>query len=337
MTFECLEKRMAQSYIDMLPPYIPDDNAPVSTGEQKWFYDLISNLFKLAFDEPLLFVSKLHEDDVYPSRYKKPYGKPNLILNMKKFINTVDALIQNMFLLGQSENVILSKRQLIILSKLGIDDIGNLPSVWLWMSKRESANLQAFSYCLFDKDYPYTSDIYAKLLGKTAFKVLENRMIENGYKRYNITNVIASDCKLSLTIANPKWDSIPPRGGFEYKIRHTGISAQYEFFTAKPAVFGLCIPNGMKVYLQAFDSMDNKLQRFVVDRTKKCDVCKYCVQTDKSGTRPLAYIPITYENNQYRLCTYFPGYNYSWNNIDDDLANELIDMLSFMDQFAPES
>ena len=321
----------------MLPPYIPDDNAPVSTGEQKWFYDLISNLFKLAFDEPLLFVSKLHEDDVYPSRYKKPYGKPNLILNMKKFINTVDALIQNMFLLGQSENVILSKRQLIILSKLGIDDIGNLPSVWLWMSKRESANLQAFSYCLFDKDYPYTSDIYAKLLGKTAFKVLENRMIENGYKRYNITNVIASDCKLSLTIANPKWDSIPPRGGFEYKIRHTGISAQYEFFTAKPAVFGLCIPNGMKVYLQAFDSMDNKLQRFVVDRTKKCDVCKYCVQTDKSGTRPLAYIPITYENNQYRLCTYFPGYNYSWNNIDDDLANELINMLSFMDKFAPES
>jgi len=336
MIFENLEQRVARSYIDMFPSYIPDENAPVSLGEQQCFYNLMSNLYKLVFNEPLLFVSILHEDDAYPSRYKKPYGKPNLIFDMKKLTKAVDSLLQNMFLLGKGEDVKLNKRQLTILSKLGIDDINNLPSAWLWMSKRELASLVSFSYCLFDKDYPYTSDIYARLLGKTAFRKLENWMLENGYKRFIITDITASDCKLSFTVANPKWNANPPSGGFEYKIRHTGISAQYDFYTANPPAFGLCIPNGMKVYLNAFGSMDSKLQRFVVERTKKCDMCKYCIQTDKSGSRPLANILVKYENDQYHLCSYFPGYSYCWNSIDDDLAENLISMLSFMDQFAPE-
>ena len=335
MIFKCLEQRMAQSYIDMLPSYIPDKNAPISISEQKRFYDLIHNLYQLAFNEPLLFVSKLHEDDAYPSRYKKPYGKPDLILNMKKFTKAVDSLLQNMFLLGKSGDVKLNKQQLTVLSRLAIDDNDNLPPAWQWMSKRESANLISFSYCLFNKDYPCTSDIYARLLGETAFRKLENWMLEKGYLRFTITNITASDCKLSLTIANPKWSANPPSGGFEYKIRHTGISAQYDFYTANPPAFGLCIPNGMKAYLNAFDLMDSKLQKFVTERTKKCDTCKYCVQTDKTGTRPLAYIPVEYENVQYHLCTYFPGYNYCWNSIDDDLAEQLIHMLSFMDQFTP--
>jgi len=155
MIIKSLEQRMAQSYIDMLPSYIPDENAPVSVGEQKCFYEIMSDLYKLAFNEPLLFVSKLHEDDAYPSRYKKPYGKPNLILDMKKFTKAVDSLLQNMFLLGKTGDVEMNKRQLTILSRLGIYDTDNLPSAWLWMSKRESANLISFSFCLFDKDYLY--------------------------------------------------------------------------------------------------------------------------------------------------------------------------------------
>jgi len=43
----------------------------------------------------------------------------------------------------------------------------------------------------------------------------------------------------------------------------------------------------MKQYLQAFDKMDKPLQAFVLERTKKCDLCKYCIQIDKTGTCPL--------------------------------------------------
>jgi len=87
--------------------------------------------------------------------------------------------------------------------------------------------------------------------------------------------------------------------------------------------------------LQAYDSMDTALQAFVARRTKQRDGCRYCIQTDKTGKRPMAYIPINFEGREYQLCTYYPGYSYCWTHIDAALAEDLIRMLAFMDRFAP--
>jgi hypothetical protein len=335
MIFANLEQRMAHAYLDMLPKFIPDKNAKIGIAEQETFYCLMKNLYQMAFNEPSLFVSSLHEDDAYPGRYKKPYGKPDLVKNMRKFLKEIDSLLQNMYLIGRGLDVKINKRQQEILSRFGINNYGKLPPTWTWMANRPESNYIEFAFCLFDRDYPYTSDIYAGLLGESAFCKLENWMIARGYKRHNIYNVIAADCKLSLTYANPLWDKNPPRGGFEYKIKHTGISAIYEPTVQNPAIFGLCIPNGLKTCLGTFDSMNRKMQEFVVNQTKKCNGCKYCVQTDKTGSRPLAYIPVAHEQKTYNLCPYFPGYYYSWTSINDDLADQLIEMLAFMDKFMP--
>ncbi len=334
MNFENLEQRIAQTYIALLPPFVPDDNASVSVSEQKKFYDLIKNLYQIAFDDPLLFVASLHEDDAYPSYIKSSYGKPELQVNMKKFSKTIDILLQNMFLIGQGSEVKLDKRQKGILSKLGINDFTNLSAAWVWMSTRPDSGLTDFSFCLFNKNYPYTSDIYARLLGEAAFRKLEDWMIAQGYKRFDIYNITASDCKLSLSYANPIWSEEQPNGGFEYKIRHTGISARYDPYFKNPVVFGLCIPNGLKTYLEAFNSADNSVQNFIIEHTKKCDGCRYCVQTDKTGTRPLAIIKVVHGGKEYNLCPYFPGYSYRWSSINDELVERLIEMLAFMDKFA---
>jgi hypothetical protein len=188
MNFTCLEQRMAQGYIDMFPAFIPDENAPVSISEQEDFYNLIKNLHQLAYKEPLLFVNKLHEDDVYPGRYKKSYGKPKLIQDMRKFTKAVDELLHIMFMLGRGEVIDLKKRQATILSKLGIDDLTKLPEAWNWMATREETNFSKFSHCMFNNRYPYTSEIYSRLLSietqnkesyisalsETSFKKLEN-------------------------------------------------------------------------------------------------------------------------------------------------------------------
>ena len=278
-------------------------------------------------------MSSLHEDDAYPSRYKKSYGKPKLIENMRKFSKSVSGLLQSMFVLGRGEEVKLSKKQLEVLERIGIDNISNLPGALKWMSTKDGASISTFSYCIFDEKYPYASDVYARLLGESSFKRLENHLLSNGYKQYNIYKLIASTCNLSLSIVNPKWSEESPRGGNEYKIKHTGISAQYDDYTINPVLLGLCIPNGMKAYLEKFDSIDDDLQGFIAERTKKCDNCRYCVQTDKSGSRPLAHTVIRYNGSEYKLCNYFPGYNYSWSSIDDDLVDKLLKMLAFMDSF----
>jgi len=337
MTYASLEQRLAQNYLCFLPSFIPDMNAPVSAEEQERFYYLIKELYQLTFDEPLLFVTQLHADDAYPNRFnKKGYGKPELHRNMVKFTKSIDMLLETMFLMGKDEVYKLTKKQAAVLSRLGTIDFTNLPPAWIWMSTREAASLTSFSYCLFDCDYPYTSEIYARLLGEAGFKKLENWMLSNGYKRFDIYDVVASNCRLSLTIANPKWNENPPTGGFEYKIKHTGISARFEPYIKDPVVFGLCIPNGLKPYLEDFSFMDKELQDFVVKHTKKCDKCGYCVQTDKSKTRPLAITPVEYDGSTYPFCTYFPGYNYCWTSIDYNLADALIRMLSFLDRYAPQ-
>ena len=93
----------------------------------------------------------------------------------------------------------------------------------------------------------------------------------------------------------------------------------------------------MKRYLDAFDEMDAQIQSFVMAHTKKCDGCRYCVQTDKTGKRPFAFVTVAYQRKEYALCPYFPGYGFSWTRIDNGLVEQIIAMLSFMDRFAPSN
>ena len=336
MKFKNLEQRIAQGYIDTFPAFIPDKNAPVSVQEQKQFYDIMKDLRRLAFEEPLLFVPTLHDDDAFPNRFnKRSYGKPELQKTMQKFTTAVDSLLQNMFLLGQGGEIQISHRQQTVLSKVDVDDVSNLPVAWKWMAKREGANFVTFSHCLFDKDYPYASGIYANLFGKDAFHNLEDWMISQGYKRYDVYSISSRDCRLPLTYANPAWGEGHPDGGFEYRIKHTGISVRYESSIEKPAVFGLCVPRGlMKTLTESFDTMSESLKAFIVKQNTKCRGCRYCLQTDKTGLRPLAYTVIEYGKTKHKLCEYFPGHSYYWTSIDDELADALIEMLSFMDKFA---
>jgi hypothetical protein len=342
MIFDNLEQRMANAYIKVFPRFVPDENAPVTVNEQEQFYLMMNNLYQLAYDEPLLFVADLHEDDVYPSRYKKSYGKPELIKNMRKFTKEVDKLVHNMFMFGKCSRAVPSaqpikftNRQQIILSRLSINDLNSLPPAWTWMSNRPDISITAFSKCLFNKNHVYSTDIYAGLLGEIPFRKLENWMVANGYKAYDIYGLIGSDCKFSLTYANPKWNKEKPRGGCDYKIKHTGISAQYDDYTKNPLKIGLCIPNGLKTYLEAFATMSENLQNFIIEHTKKCDGCRYCVQTDKTKTRPLALIKVSHKKAEHNLCPYFPGGWFCWTKLTDELVDQIIEALSFMDRFAP--
>jgi len=335
MTYENVEQRIAQTYIDMFPPFIPDEYSIANVSEQREFYNMMESLYRLAFDEPLLFVAKLHEDDVYPDRFNKSaYGKPALQSNMSKFTKAIEELLQNMFLLGKGENVKLSKRQVAILLKIELDNFENLPSAWVWMSTRPGADITAFSYCFYRNDYPYTSDIYARIFGETAFRKLENWLREQRYTRFDINSLVAAGRVVpSLTYANTAWDKKNPKDGFLSKVKHTGISVMYDPYVKYPAIFGICIPNDIiKTLLQSFDLMNEKLQAFVIDKNIKCWDCRFCIQTDKTGIRPRAYIPVVYEKKEYKLCLRFPGYSYCWTKVDDALTENIIEMLAFMDR-----
>ncbi|WP_455619208.1 hypothetical protein [Eisenbergiella sp.] len=335
MTYTSVEQRIAYGYIAQLPDFIPDEHGPVTVSQQKEFYGLMKRLYQLAFDEPLLFVPTVHEDDAFPTRYKKSCEKPELNTNILKMKNAVEAILDSMFKMGQGADVKLNKRQTKILSLLGMDDLSDIPAAWTWMATRSGTTQVAFAYCLFDESHVYSIDIFARMLGEKPFRKLEKWMKSHGYKPYDIYNTTWVNYQLTLTYANPAWSDERPSLGNEYKIRHTGISAQYDAYVRNPAALGLCIPGGMKPYLENFALMERPLQDFILSRVKRCDGCSYCVQTDKSGKRSLAKIAVSYEGETYSLCPYYPGYSFCWTSIDDALVDHIIAMLDFMDGFVP--
>jgi len=330
MTFNTLEQRLAGGYIDLFPVFVPEENAPVSNKEQEDFYHLMKSFYQLAFNEPLFFVPILHEDDAFPTRIKSRYNKPKLIKIMKLFLKSVEDTLQYMYLLGKGETPKQNKKIEKIFVKLNIKSI--LPA-WKWMATRPNASIISFTYCLFKKEHTYTPEIYARLLDETAFRKLENWMLQQGYKSHDIYHLIGSDCKLSLTYANPKWSQEPPRGGSFYKIKHTGIAIEHNRQFLHPTLIGICIPGGLKPFLAVFDSMSEHLKRFVISRTKKCDACRYCIQTDKTGKRPMAYTKITFEDKEYNLCHLCPGYYYCWRSLNEEIVDNMIEMLGFMDSY----
>ena len=65
---------------------------------------------------------------------------------------------------------------------------------------------------------------------------------------------------------------------------HTGISFDYRPDAAVPQYMVLRILK-MKEILLAFQELPLRLKSFILKHVKKCDMCGYCTQTDKTGKR----------------------------------------------------
>jgi len=351
MNFQSLEQRMVHTYLDTFPPFVPAGPGPGEQSQQQ-LYLFMEGLYRRLMELPSLLFPTLHDDGAYTWRFNKSLdNNPKLKEYMKKALGGVDALIGTLYMLGQACNLDndvltiedsskLNKKHRFVLEQAGLrfdsergltavtcDAYPQMPAALKWMATRPGASLLGFSRCLFRECYPYSSDIYAKLSGnESAFRRLERYLIEHGYSR--IDN---RDNQIALDYVKNQGGKEPPKGGFNYGVHHTGISAQYDPYVNEPAVFGLCIPRFREVLL-AFDTMDSKLRSFIVARTKRCDNCRYCVQTDKTGKRALANLPVSHDGRNYRLCSYFPGYYYCWPKLDDEIAGSMIHMLGFMDK-----
>lgn len=326
--YSSLEQRAAQYYVATFPGFIPDEKGPVSVAEQREFYDLMRSLYQLACVEPSLFVTTLHEDAAV---YEKQVRRGHIV----RFMKSIDALLEIMFTMGQGESVKFSKKQLGVLARLQVSMDAQLPPAWRWMSTRSEASITAFARCFFKNDHSYTTDIYADMFGdELAFRRLDRWMIEHGYVSQTLLDVAGSDCKLALNYYNPTWDKKPPTG--TGPIRQTGMTAIYDPRRKPPYVFWMEVPNILRGCLGQFAAMSKQLQDFVITHIKKCDGCRYCVQTDKSGKRPLICTKIQYGQEEHVLCPLFPSGSYRWHCIDDALADRLIELLEFMDNLLPK-
>ena len=72
----------------------------------------------------------------------------------------------------------------------------------------------------------------------------------------------------------------------------------------------------------------------ILQRTKRCDGCRYCTQTDKTGKRPFA---ATAMQDETQLCPYYPGFNYTFERLTKKDVDCVMDFLTDMEKLVTNS
>lgn len=178
---------------------------------------------------------------------------------------------------------------------------------------------------IFDLGASYAQGVYARLASEPLLTLLRH-LDSNGYAYSQ--SLIHNTGTVTLDYYKSYGGEEPLKGAWAERT-HGGLSVYYEYYKRNPLCACLRVPY-YKELLAHFDEMDDTLKQFVLDHTKKCDNCRYCVQTDKAGKRPLAVIFVTH-GKRYGLCPMFPGFGYVFRSLSEEDVGNIRSFLCFVD------
>ncbi len=358
-SFDNLAQRMVYSYGATFPEFVPVVSEEASEASQRDLYGFLKELVARLYDDPTLLSLPSREDDSYGD-WELQKKKPKLIVEMKaiqKKINEFYLLLMQLGRFGTvcGDSLHVDKAYLKLyggmvkkLDRLGLscEDAGEKsvfrceahPGLFpAWKLLVRGADKQAnpvifFSRGMFDPGYSYPSAIFASIAGeKQAFEALQSFFVQNGYKR-----VDCRENQVSLDWVRNYGKKEEPLKGSWAEREHGGLSVWFDYSRRNQVFFGLRVPRYKEV-LGHFDGMEDRLKEFVISKTKQCNNCGYCTQTDKTGTRKMQYTTVSYKG-EYNLCQLYPGFTYVWTRIDENTANNIMAFLSFIDRlFAKEA
>lgn len=331
-----LEQRIVKFYSDLLAPYYPSREIPeVSQSE---YYDFVKGLYDKLFRKSEEFFTKLYEDDAHPARFNnKIYGKPELNIHIKKDRAKIEELFQLLLILWSAGEVTedglrieaeISKRQKTMLSYMGFEVSDGLlkhrvytdinPAI-KYLTEKEKP-LWSLMYCWFDSTYPYLEKTHEKFYDREQYHRLTNWLDENGY-----LTCIASGNEITLDYYKGIGKKDSPVG---YAIHgdkfHYGFTFEYRPGSRVMQHCELRIIQFTEM-LKHFDILSENTKKLILRRTKPCDGCRYCIQTDKTGKRPLAAIKLI---DGTKRCPYYPGFNFTFEILNKQDVDFIISFLT---------
>lgn len=359
--FNSLEQRILAGMLDTFPPFHPRSDL-LDEPSQRVFYDWMRRLYELLLAQPDLLFPSLHPDDAFTRRFNKSSeNKPKVQASMRAAQRRIHALMDGLMALAQQgevdgaciripKTVKVPAAHRRILEAMGVAvsqegdvtrlDFGSGPLItaWRWMATREDAAGISrwvtredvarlfFSRCLFDPAYSYATQIYRQLLGDACvFDRLIAYLEAHGYLR-----VDNREGQITLDYVKEYGEKPSPLKEAWAERTHGGVSFKYDAQLSEPAWISLRIPM-IAALLRRADEMEEPLRRFVLATNQKCYGCRYCVQMDKTGKRPLACIPVKDGDKTYQLCPMLAGSAYCWTRLDEELVDRLIAFLAWID------
>lgn len=181
-----------------------------------------------------------------------------------------------------------------------------------------------FSRCVFEPGENWIALAFDRLLGADGRLLwLCGELEKRAYRRI--------DCfdgkKISLDYVKQHGKKEEPLKIAWAERTHYGISLTYEELRLEPCFLWIRMPM-FKYVLESIQKLPGKTVEFIIGHTKTCDGCRYCVQADKTGTRPLAHVDL----NGKKKCPYYPGFTMNWRELSPELAQSILDLLDAIHQ-----
>lgn len=349
--FDNLAQRSVCSFLITYPPFTPVLSSEATEEEQKSAYLFIREIYERLYNNPsLLGLRNLPDDSFNDWEYHKT--NPQLVVNIRGGIKKVEQFIallyqiclskqisDNTFSINRSDmelkisakkqlavfgiNTNMTENEYIFLFPIEVDGLRLLANISKQSTSSESdKDWLLFSRGVFDPAAPWTQEVFKGMFDEgEAFEDLMEFFQREGYLRIDGQNSISLNYIKNYSSKEEKLKSAWAER------THGGIEIIYEETRRNQPLIALRIPYFDQVLI-AYSRMNDKVKRFVLETSKKCDNCGYCTQTDKTGKRPRAYIT----NDEFKICPLFCGYQYRWKSIDYVLVENMIELLQFVDE-----
>ena len=342
--FPTLPHRCMYFFLATFPSFYPVKSPDAAEGEQRAAYDFIRGVYEKIYNDPILLGFKAIPDDCL-GNWEQQKAKPGLVPKIRGMIYKTADFIELLYNIASCYDVEVKPAQIKTLAKFGVEtkDVDGARkyifpqgterglALLAKLSAKNSEPAQKryflFSRGVFDAKAPWMSEVFGKMLENRApYDRLVKFFDENGYMR--IDGRSEENQMAAVTLDYVK--EYAPNGG---KLKQAwaertrgGIEFVYQEVRRNQFSATMRIP-GFHILLKYSEMMNEKVKSFVTSTAKKCDGCKYCVKTDKTGKRPFVAVPV----GNLKICPMFCGFQFTWRSLDDETVDNIAETLIFID------
>jgi hypothetical protein len=323
--FDNLGKRVIYAHLATYPQFKPVATCSASELSQRQMYDFLYDSIETIYND-LALVNVLAEPDECYEHWQCNNVKPELILKMQKIEKNFFDFFEYFFkigLLGEvlESKLIINKSNMKItqktkdkLSRVGLvcDETADslifthnkykelFPAWKLHCSmpkdgKIRTQNMMIFLYGRFGNKQYSAAEMFGKVCDVEQIAKLERYFLEEGYAFSN------NEMSVSYEKEYPQKQRAYMRIFYDWRKKNQ-------------MVFEFKVPQ-FSTLIKSYEKMDDELKALVFYRTKICDGCGYCNQTDKTGKRPRLALSLTLNGKTLSKCPLYPAL--VWHNVDE--------------------
>ena len=342
-SFPTLGARIIYAFYAAYPEYVPDASSP-DEGRRR-LHEFLHEMLGICYRQPELTGIGPEEDKCFQERWLLNNSNPALMDAMlkieKKFLDFIGVLYK-ISQVGQAsdDHIYIAKADWKLTSK----------TLDKWEVFGLSSETTPDGVILRSAKYPNIFPAYkrraedAAAPGGTLQEVLTRFLFgsipSRPYRAAEMFGKLYSDAawlrelesffeKQGYTVTNAeRWLQV--RWDKEYRDKERGhMIISFRWRDRLQMCFEFKVP-GFRKLLGYYSQMDYELGELCYTRTKVCDNCGYCTQTDKSGKRAKLALPLTYPGGVTLKCPLWPWF--TWNDLD----MQTVKKMKMLYQFAEE-